>query len=564
MNLTFRTWVVFLLLTLIMGLNNVYSSLLTGWGEGGSIVAVILCLIFLPKVDRTIINYNLGQTIASAGGSVGFTVAILASIYYLHSSQGSLWQPPLLPLSIFIAALSVMAVTLAVPFRPIVVKWFFPGAIACATILRAVSSDDLKERNHARNVMGASGLVSVLFTLPTKIALTNGGVALWSHFTLMPGFRFSLDPLLYGIGIIIGHRIGISMLAGALFKHYCIDTFLHGDEKLIADYSRWIAVGLMTLPAFSSALFALFLKNVRTLPGGFFPKKSLSEDRLTTKQRLMIGIIFAIALLLASIQIDNLFGVAWWHFVFCTAIAAPMCFALGKVASETGINPVRLLAITLLFIFSLFGRQSPLALLAIGVSGATFAAVAVDLFIDLRTGYLVRANPKQQIFLQYLGVIPSSFATVFFLHLLAENFGFGEGKYFPAPGAVVWAMMADAFSLGIDAIPTGIWSATAWATFVGVIMSFLENWNWTKRFAPSSFAVGIALLLPFEMSAAICLGSIFAFIMVRMAKTNGVEAELQIRNDLFKAGSAIFAASSIAGIIAVLLISLGIFYIPTD
>ncbi|NGX43500.1 MAG: hypothetical protein K940chlam7_01798 [Chlamydiae bacterium] len=66
MQLTIRTWITFFLLAIVMGLNNIYSTLLTGWGEGGSIVSVILCLLFLTKYQRNIINYNLGQTMASA------------------------------------------------------------------------------------------------------------------------------------------------------------------------------------------------------------------------------------------------------------------------------------------------------------------------------------------------------------------------------------------------------------------------------------------------------------------------------------------------------------------
>jgi hypothetical protein len=97
MSLTPRTWITFFILAVLMGLNNVYSTLLTGWGEGGSIVAVILCLLLLPRVDASLRNYNLGQTIASAGGSVGFTVAILASIYVWKDMHGEVWEPSCFP-----------------------------------------------------------------------------------------------------------------------------------------------------------------------------------------------------------------------------------------------------------------------------------------------------------------------------------------------------------------------------------------------------------------------------------------------------------------------------------
>ena len=142
--LTLRTWLTFFGLAILMGLNNIYSTLLTGWGEGGSIVAVILSLLFLAKNERSILNYNLGQTMASAGGSVGFAVSIIASIYYLQPD----WNPPLIELSIMVMGLSVMGVAFAAPLRSTIVHWFFPSAVACATILKAVTSDNHNERVH--------------------------------------------------------------------------------------------------------------------------------------------------------------------------------------------------------------------------------------------------------------------------------------------------------------------------------------------------------------------------------------------------------------------------------
>jgi uncharacterized oligopeptide transporter (OPT) family protein len=217
----------------------------------------------------------------------------------------------------------------------------------------------------------------------------------------------------------------------------------------------------------------------------------------------------------------------------------------------------------LLFLFSIFERHEPVALLAIAVSGGTYAAVAVDLFTDLRTGYLIRANSKHQILLQLLGVIPVSFVSVYFLDFLTVNFGLGKGQYFPAPGAVVWATMAEAFSGGASSLSSGIWVAIAISSIVGVVLSILESCKRTQAYTPSAFALGIAMLLPFEMSSAIFCGSLIRAVVIYIARMRGPDQEETVRKGAFKAGSAIFAASSIAGIIAVILISLGIVYIPS-
>ncbi len=548
MKLSIKTWFTFFCLAIVMGLNNIYSVLLTGWGEGGSIVAVILCLLFLTKSERTIINYNLGQTIASAGGSVGFSVSILAAIYYLYPS----WNPPLFELAFIVMGISLMGVILAAPLRRYVIHWFFPAGVACATILRAVTSEKDEERKRARNVMGISGFVSSLLTLPTKVSLYEGGQALWNKIPISTGLSMSLDPLLYGIGMVIGPRIGVSMVLGGLLHH---TLFIPNITENIAEFTRWTAVGLMTLPAFTSMYFAFMLKSHPTLPPGFHPKEHLRA--LSGKQWGFLFIIFTLAMLMTMICMQTVFDVNWIYVLTATGIAAPLCFALGKVSSETGINPVRLLAIVLLFIFSMIGNFEPVALLSIGVIGAALAAIAVDLFTDLRTGYLVGANPKHQVVMQLLGVIPVSFVSVYFLHLLASNFGFGEGKYFPAPGAVVWATMAKVFSEGSTSISKEIWLTGTVASLIGILLSLFENWKPTRHLAPSPFAIGMALLLPLEMSLAICAGSLIRYGMLFVCTDKE-----KCYEEVFQSGSAIFAASALTGIVAIVLISFGILYLP--
>lgn len=548
------TWLTFFFLALLLGLVNVYSTLLTGWGDGGSIVAVILCLLFLRKNQRTIINYNLGQTMASAGGSVGFGVAIIASIYYVEMSRGAAWEPSLWKLSLLVMALSLIGVALAVPIRRYVVKWFFPSAVACATILRAVTSESPEERKRTAKIMGICGLISALFTLPTKAAFKQGAPALLTHLTIIPGLPISPDPLLYGIGMVIGPRIGLSLLLGGSIAALLLTPKLTAAGLKADDFIRWSAVGLMTLPAFTSLLFSLLFNKPHRLPPGFTP--ATEEVKYTLKESAVIWAIFTVALLLAIFLMNNIFQIAWYYVVAGVCIAAPACFALGKACSETDINPVRLLAIILLFFFSVFEKNNPVALLAIGISGAIFAAIAVDLFQDLRTGYLIRANPKQQVTIQFLAVIPVSFACVYFLHLLAGQFGFGEGKYFPAPGAVIWGTMAEAFSMGAQSIDPRVWAAAGIASLIGVFLTFLENWKFTSQWAPSSFALGISFLLPIDMCTAIFIGSALRFLAIKIFPSK------QIEEEVFQAGSAVFAASALAGIVTIVLITLGVLYLP--
>jgi uncharacterized oligopeptide transporter (OPT) family protein len=448
----------------------------------------------------------------------------------------------------------------AVPMRRYIIHWFFPSAVACATLLKAVTSSDRLERARATRLMTISGLLSALATLPTKVAFQPGGSALWAHLSLPEGLALSLDPLMYGIGIVIGPRIGLSMLLGAALNTLGFIPWLVGQEAEVGEYVRWSAVGLMTLPAFASMIFAVLFRTPKTMPPGFADLQT--QPGLTKLQAWSIASVFMAATAVTLFAMQTIFGVSWPWVLGSILLGVPMVIALGKVASETNINPVRLLAIVLLFAFSILGTHSPIALLTIGICGAAMAATAVDLFYDLRTGHLVAANPRHQIFLQFTGVLPAAFICVYFLDSLA-SFGLGEGEAFPAPGAVVWAAMADAFAAGA-ALPHGVIIALMATSLFGSILALLEAVPKVRAYAPSPFAMGIALLLPFEMSAAIALGGVLRWGITSIARWRGGEAtEYKVVNGAFQAGSAIFAASALTGILAVLLITFGLLYLPT-
>src|SRR5210317_366192 len=76
--LGFGEWLVFAILAGVIAATNIYTTLLIGWGDTGSIIAVLAAVLLLGLISKhkpDIHTLNLGQTMVSAGGSVGFAVA---------------------------------------------------------------------------------------------------------------------------------------------------------------------------------------------------------------------------------------------------------------------------------------------------------------------------------------------------------------------------------------------------------------------------------------------------------------------------------------------------------
>lgn len=570
-----RTTLTFVGLAVAMALINIYTTLATGWGDGGSIISVILATMFLAGPARNIITLNLAQTKASAGGSIGFVCATLAAVYYNAAQHDHAWTPNLPELSILLIAVGILGVLLAVPMRCWTIHWFFPSAVACATVLFGVTEDDPAKRKRAKSIMLKSGAIASLLALPTKVATSFKGAPIWK--TLSVGkVSVALDPLFFGIGMVVGPRIGLTMAVGSailtfvLVPHWSEDPGMGDNIGLVV---KWGAVGFMTIPAFADLIFAKIFGSGHSLPAGFEAPVNRAE-KYTRLEVFLLGVVGVVCVGVTVIFMERLFGAPWKPVLITLVLAAPLCLVLGKVASDTDINPVRLLASILLAVVVLFGKYTATVLLGVGIVGSAFAAIAVDLFYDLRTGYLVGAPPKRQVWLQLVGVVVAAFPAVYVLNYFATHFGFGEGKYFQAPGAVVWSTMADGFADPKNVFTPFVLKVLAVTSAVGVVMSFLANHPKTKKYAPSSMALGIAMLLDPDNNFAIAAGSmvlvVSTFLALRRNKSeaNVLQGEARTRittkykHSVVQAGSAVFAASGLMGIISAGFIALGLFHVP--
>jgi uncharacterized oligopeptide transporter (OPT) family protein len=560
MKLDMKTILVFVVLTIVMATNNIYTTLLTGWGDGGAIISVILAFMMLSRTQGNIVNLNLAQTMASGGGSVGFTTAILTSFYVLDPA----WSPNIPRMIMLVMSVSVLGCIVSIPLRRIIREWYFPSGVACATVLQSVTGADANLRRRTKKIMYGAGGVAALLSLPNKVAFSPGGSALISKISLPAGLGISLDPLLYGIGMVVGARTGISMFVAGLIMQLWYGGFLAGrGYENIGDHIKWTAVGLMTIPAFISIGLSYLFRVKQTLPSSFTPRQDTEADRLNSTEQFWIGAIGAVALIVSCAIMKSEFNVGPGWVLLGVLLAFPMVMALAKVAADTDINPVRLIAIVLLGLFALMATMDAPQLLAVGIfCGAAMASIAIDLFYDLRTGYLIGANPKPQLAVQFAGIVIASLVSIPFLHFLATNFGFGEGHYFPAPGAHVWAAMAGGFAGGSGALTGDVLTTFFCASGLGTLLAIMAAYPKTRAWALSPTAMGIGLLLPVEMGPAIAIGGLLAWYLNFRASDHGTDIQERINNEVTQAGSAIFAASAVVGIIAVILITLGLVYVP--
>lgn len=566
--LTLMEWVVFLCLAAVIAAANIYTTLLIGWGDTGSIVAVlaaVMVLGVLSKKKPTVYQLNLGQTMVSAGGGVGFAVASYAAVHIVDEN----WNPNPWHLVLLFSSAGVLGALVGNLVRKQMVQYFFPSGTACAVIQRAVTAELASgESNRAVGLLRKWGLIAAALTFPGKIAFNKVGetwVALVQTIEVKLGFTrlevlpIGADPLYYGIGMVVGPRIGLGMIIGALLPSLWIVPMLateSGDPHAwgsAGDWIKWIAIALLTLPTFAAIVFAYRYRVKTEVPMGFEPGKTLYTR--PTLQTPVHGILLVLASAGAALAGHLVFGLPWFATLATIAIAIPLSVVNGRVAGDTDINPVRLVAIVLLSAFFWMVAKDAVVLLGMAVVGATIAAVAVDMMQDLRTGHLLDQDHHHQTTVQFAGVLMGALASVPVLHVLVERLGVGEGSMLKAPGAQIWASMAQAMAGGVEFSSALGWGI-AIASVVGVVYAWLTVAPATAKWMPSLFGLGIGMLVGLDAAMAIFLGGVIKMVVVK-SYTRGREgaekkdAEQEGGDDTLVIGASVFAAGAILSILLV-------------
>ena len=530
-------WLILAALAAVLAITNTYTTLLTGWSDGGSLIAVVAALGVARALGRglSIRSLNLAQTMASAGGAVGFAVAAYAAIRMADSG----FHAGPLELAALFGSTAIGGVLLAAELRGRMVRYPFPSGTACAVLQKTAARGDSRRD---LLLLGLSGLIAAAWTVPTKVALTAGGAPLLS---LLGSGRFglSLEPLYYALGLVIGVRIAAGLLLGSLAAAFIVPAAVPAAE--LDAWIPWLAIAALTAPTLVAIAAARWLGERPPPPAGFEPDDGPRAGRLNLRaRRLGLLACAAVATLAAYLAFDVSIGFA----LIAIGACLPLALVNGRVTADTDINPVVIVVLLLVSGFALAGEPSAVALLGLGLIGSTAISLAVDTMQDHRTGYLLAQNPHHQTVVQVVGVLVGVAVSVPFLLMLDDRLGFGAGGM-PAPGPRIYTAIAGAVSAD-GALPSNLWPAVILVSVGASIPAVLSTWPRTAAYTPSIFGVGIGLLLPLPTCLAIFVGALAGWVVVARSARSHRDRR---RRDIAVVGSSGFAASAV---IAALLLAL--------
>ena len=434
-------------LACLMVLINIYMGLKTGWGEGGSIIAVLLAFLVLGSLVRIalidsygMLETNMIQTMASAGGTLGNLVNVVPALLLMGYAME--WYD----MFGLVFITSFMGVFFAIPLRRqnvVIEKLKFPSGTACFQTIKAVHEKSPEAQLKAR-ALAISGILTMIFTfsqnfMPKIKEWTSSVGTLRGQFfdwLTLPGstalspkkllqdmdFRISWSPLLFGIGFMTGPRVGIGMLIGGIIGYVLLPDSLHAwgyiesfHRHEIRDWVMWPSTSLMVFASFVTLGYKMpvILRAFRGLKGkGSAAISELEVPRPVFISCLAAAVIAALIFMATRFEIPIYMGLSAIAFSFILAMIAV------RAAGETDINPVGAMGhVTQIAYGALFGCTPRSNLGASGVTAAG-ASEAGDMMQDLKTGYLVGATPKRQVYIQLFGVFIGSIMAVLLLNLL--------------------------------------------------------------------------------------------------------------------------------------------------
>jgi hypothetical protein len=572
--LTWRAVLMGSVLGAVLSLTNLYIGLKSGWGMGVAITACILSYaiwttfvkIGLAKVPMTILENNCMQSCASSAGySTGGTLVSAFAAFIMLNGHA-------LPLPLTFAwvfFLAVLGVTMAIPMKKQMInieQLRFPSGVAAAETLRALHSHGQKGMRAAK-ALGIAGALAAIdnfihdgfAVIPKLVAYSSDTLCTkFSAFLFGPTWvgrtvMFSWEPIFIASGAIMGMRVCLSILAGSFVCWMAYVPALQnvglikatGGFRECVQWTLWPGVSCMVFASLLNFIlqWRISLRAFLDL-GKIFSRKSKFPTEMEAIETPMSW--FAVGQFVSLIALALLahasFGMPYWQ----SALAVVLSFALALVAcritGETDTTPIGPLGkVTQLTFGALSPGNMNVNLMAANITAGA-AGSSADLLTDLKSGYLLGANPRKQFLAQFAGIFIGTVVSVFAFTLIVDKPEVIGSDQFPAPAAQTWAAVAQALSKGFEALaPAKVWSI-AIGGVVGIVFAILPvMFPKQEKYLPSASGFGLAWIFQWYYGVLFFMGAVIGWWWQKKSPAKSEEF-------LFPVASGVMAGGALMGV----------------
>jgi OPT family oligopeptide transporter len=565
----------------VMCLSNLYVFFKTGWSMGVTITACILAYglfgllraLRIVRSEFTILENNAMGSVASAAGYMtgGGNMAAAGALLLLTGIR-----PDAASMTLWFGVIAALGVFAAIPIKRQLInveQLPFPTGTATAETLRSLHGHGQRDaRARALGVASALGAVVAFFrdvkgafmpfnipsTMPLPALSIHGEPALkWTV-----GFESSL--ILVGAGALMSFRTGWSILVGGLATYLWLAPWMVDagaittvSYKGIVAWSVWpgaailVSSGLLSFAFQWRAVarsFAALFQLLKRKQGG------TANDPLADVEcpDWWFPTGFLVLSPVMVFLMNALFDIPVWAGVLAMPLAVLMGVVAARVTGETDVTPTKALGpVTQLTYGALLPGNLTANIMSANVTGGV-GLHAADLLVDLKSGYLLGAKPRQQFVAQLFGVVAGALVVVPAFNLLFPNANMIGSPEFPAPAVQVWAGVSRVLNEGLDKLhPTARWAALV-GLMIGVVLTLAERYapkRWTPLI-PSAAGLGIAMVMPGFNAVSMFVGSLIAAVVRRRLPTQA--------RYVTSVSSGFIAGESLLGIVVAMLVAFGV------
>lgn len=611
--LTFRAVAMGAFLGMAMSVSNLYTTLKVGWSFGVAITACVMSFViwnFFRLVsgnrlgEMSILENNCMQSTASAAGySTGATIATAFGALLILTHHHEPWWI----VASFTLATGAMGVFLAIPMKRQMINQEqlpFPSGICAATTLRSLYSRGAEAVRKAYSLVIALACAAVIGVLNTS---EGTFVALDKFFNWMkmhlfrinlpdlfpddgifkvagkPLVAFGFEPsvLLIGAGMIVGMRVSLSMLFASGLLYFVLTPYLvsidmahAGEAGYLASIPtagggaifhpvRWALWGGTALMVCAS-LMSLALQ-WRTIARSFTAFKRRGDEgrdeRDETSAKMaeievptswLIAGMIPITIAMLAVQLF-----AFHISILAGIIAIVMSFLLSMVAcratGETDTTPVGPMGKVMQLLFAGISPGNITHNLVSAGIAANSASSSADLLTDLKSGYLLGANPRKQFIAQFIGIFFGTAAIIPAWYLMIPNEA--AIQKFPLPATNMWVAVAQLLSKGIESLPHSAVVAVVIGAAIGCTLPVLETlFPKARPWLPSAMGLGLGWVVFFSNALAFTIGAIISWVWGLISARNQDMYNVPIASGLV-AGESLMKA-----LLAMLATGLGLYY----
>jgi uncharacterized oligopeptide transporter (OPT) family protein len=371
--------------------------------------------------------------------------------------------------------------------------------------------------------------------------------------------------LLVAAGVFVGLRTTVWMLAGGLFTAFVlgpialesmwIDALGHPVTAATKLGTAWIEVGIwLGAPLLTAYALVALAGNWRAFGRTFARRAAAASSADDPGGAIEIPLSWfwigfalcggtVIVLGRALFDIPVVLG--------CLAVAMSLVFSMvaARITGETDINPGGAMGKLTQLTFGMLRPQHPSTNLMTAAMTHASSVASADLLNDLKSGYLLGADPRRQLVAQALGIAAGTVASVLaYFILIPDAFalapGDGRAPQFAAPAAHLFRAIAELLQYGLATLHPMHRTLVVAGAIAGVVLAVAERSSPRRiaRWLPSTAGLGLGLLLPLSTSLAMLIGAALA----ALAIARDPEAA---ERTVWPVSAGVLAGESLAGVV---------------